>query len=676
MTVIGIDVGGTFTDLVALDEATGRITIAKAPTTPGDQSRGILDGLDALDVALERIDTIAHGTTVATNTVLERNGARLAVVTTRGFRDVVHVGKGNRTAMYDFRAVRAPPIAPRALTFEVTERVRFDGSVATALNEAELAEVIDRLVAVGVDAVAVCFLHAYANPAHEVRARDLILARAPAIHVSTSHDVLPEMREFERFATTVLNAYVAPRVGRYLGSFGEALATRGHGSGFSVMTSGGGVWSAARMARFPVNSMLSGPAAGVMGAAYLSRTTEHRNLITYDMGGTSTDCCLIVEGDFERTGDGRVAGLPNRVQQIDINAVGSGGGSIAYLEAGAFLKVGPRSAGALPGPACYGRGGIEPTVTDANLILGRLDPSARLAGGIALDRGRARSALATIAEPLGLDIEQAAEGVIAIAAAQTTSAIKEISIMRGFDPRDFALLAFGGAGPMHAAQVAAELEMTRVIVPQLPGNFSAFGLLVADVRHEAARSWRRLIEGLSDDELDDQVADLRLEAVARARDDGLAPSDIEVSIRLDMRYVGQAFELAVTPPRGNLTPGAALLAFKSTYERRYGAAPDQPVEITCIRVSAAAPDRARRLVGETGGHSRDFVPTGVTTSIFSGRAYETPVFSRDDLPIGQRRMGPALIVELGATTVVPPGFSMGIDASSCLILEAEAGASP
>ena len=669
MLWLGIDVGGTFTDLVLYDEATGAIRLEKTPSTPRDHAEGMMTGIGRLAVELDRVERIAHGTTVATNTALERSGARTAVITTRGFRDVLEVGRGNRVVLYDIKATRPPGLVPRSLRLEVNERTLFDGTVLRAPAPEELERVVQALRAAGVQAVAVCYLHAYANDDNERRTKAAIATALPEVFVSTSSEVLPEYREYERFATTVLNVYVAPRVRRYLTSIAARLAERGYRRPLAVMTSNGGTLPAERVVDFPVHSMLSGPAAGVIGAAHVAAASGHANLITYDMGGTSTDVCLVRDGQFAMTTEGRVGTLPNKVLQLEINSIGAGGGSIAWLGAGSFLNVGPRSAGASPGPACYGRGGEEPTVTDANVVLGRLGTVEPLGGEIRLDAGRARTAVARLAGALGMDAVLLADGIVKLAVVKMTGAIKEISMMRGHDPRAFALFAYGGAGPLHAAFIAAELGMSRVVVPPMPGNFSAFGLLVADVRHDEVRTRVTRTAELELAELQRLFGELTARARARLAEDGFAPAAMRVQASLDMRYVGQAFELAVPFDAGLAAMKDVDRAFYTAHEARYAHATPDPVEIVSLRVSAYGVGAKPSLPHATKDGS---VPAARLTEravLFDAVPTATAVYARDRLPSGAALEGPALIEEAGTTTVVPPGFRAGVDAHANLILE-------
>jgi len=668
MLWLGIDVGGTFTDLVLYDETTGSIRLEKTPSTPHDHAEGMMTGIGRLAVDLGRVERIAHGTTVATNTALERNGARTAVVTTRGFRDVLEVGRGNRTVLYDIKATRPPALVPRSLRLEVDERTLFDGTVLRGVAAVDLARIVEALRRAGVEAVAVCYLHAYASDANEQRTKQAIAAALPDVFVSTSSEVLPEYREYERFATTVLNAYVAPRVRRYLTSVGARLTTQGYRRPLAVMSSNGGTLPAGRVVEFPVHSMLSGPAAGVIGAAHVGRASGHADLITYDMGGTSTDVCLVRDGRFTMTTEGRVGTLPNKVLQIEINSIGAGGGSIAWL-GGKFLDVGPRSAGAVPGPACYGRGGAEPTVTDANVALGRLGTGKPLGGEIRLDPDRAREAVGRLARELGIDEARMADGIVKLAVLKMTGAIKEISIMRGHDPRAFALFAYGGAGPLHAALIAAELGMSRVIVPPLPGNFSAFGLLVADVRHDEVRTRVTRTADVPFAELQRLFGELTARARARLEKDGFAPAAMRFEASLDLRYVGQAFELPV-PFTGVLASMADVdRAFHAAYEARYAHATADPVEIVTLRVSGygvgAKPSLPRaRDAGSVPSARVDERPV-----LFDAVPMATTVYARELLPAGGVVTGPALVEEPGTTTVVPPGVRAAMDPHANLVLE-------
>ncbi|MCP5155905.1 MAG: hydantoinase/oxoprolinase family protein [Ectothiorhodospiraceae bacterium] len=670
MLWVGVDVGGTFTDLVVYDDEAGTVRAGKTPSTPDDPGRGVLNGLRAMDVSLGAVRRFRHGATVATNTALERAGAELGVVTTAGFRDVLIVGRGNRLRLYDIKATRPPGLVRRSRVMEVAERLAADGSERIALDENAVRAAAERLRELRVEAVAVCFLHAYANPEHERRAAEIVRAVLPDVPVSWSADVLAEHREYERFATTALNAYVAPRVAGYLARLRDGLAAGGLRAAPEIMTSSGGSWSFERMARLPVNSMLSGPAGGVIGAVSLAERLGYRDLITYDMGGTSTDACLIRDGRYALATEGQVGGFPNRAPQIEISTVGAGGGSVAYLDVGGFLNVGPRSAGANPGPACYGRGGTEPTVTDANVVLGRFRPGEPLGGEIVIDVAAAEQAVGALAHRLGLDPMETAEGIVRIAVARMTGAIKEISVMRGIDPRAFTLLAYGGAGPLHAAAVAEELGIRTVLVPPLSGAFSAFGLLVADRRLDFSRTRVMPLAGASLDDVRAVLAPMREEAAAELAAEGFPAERIRFEAAVDMRYVGQAFELT-TPLADDARDVADLVAaFHRVYEERYAHADDGPVEAVSFRLSAYGLTEKPGLPSPA-GRALDAARRGSRPVRFAGEMRETPVYRREDLPATARIEGPAIVEEAGSATVVPPGARCVRHPSGALVIEWE-----
>jgi N-methylhydantoinase A len=670
MLWVGVDVGGTFTDLVVYDDTTRRLEVLKTPSTPHDQSEGIFNGLARARLDARNIARFVHGTTVATNTALERNGARMAVLVTAGHRDVLIVGRGNRTVMYDIKARGPEPIVRRDHCIEVDERMGPDGRAIRPLDEGTLAAALEVLRARKPEAVAVCFLHAYANPVHEQRAAELVRAALPEAALSLSSEVLPEYREHERFITTALNAYVAPRMRRYLASLRRRLGQAGSPTQVTVMTSNGGVLPDSRIEALPVVSMLSGPAAGVTAACAVGAAAGFPNLIAYDMGGTSTDVCLIRNGAYGMASGGKVGAFAVKVQQIDINSVGAGGGSIAALSDTGVLSVGPRSAGALPGPACYGRGGAEPTVTDANVALGRLGTAAPLGGEIRLDRARAEAVVAGLAGRLGLAVNAMAEGIIRIAVANMATAIKEVSVMRGLDPRDFALLAYGGAGPLHAAAIAEELGMGTVLVPPMPGNFSAFGLLIADLRRDfvatrvspTARTEPAMVNAM--------LAQLAAAAHAELAEAGIEPARRRLEASLDMRYLGQAFELSVPVPLEVAGMGEIEAAFRGVYADRYGAAVDAPSEIVSYRLIGWGRMQRPELPKLDGaGRSLAAARIGARRLVVGGAEADAAILAREAIPLDARIAGPAIIEEAGATTLLPPGWSARLEPSGALVLE-------
>jgi N-methylhydantoinase A len=660
MELVGVDVGGTFTDLVAVDERSGAVRVFKVPSTPANQADGVLAGLRALCGGCGGIRRLVHGSTVATNTVLEGKGARVALVTTRGFRDVLEIGRCRRMApgMFNTKYVRPRPLVPRRLRFEVTERLRHTGEVAQPLAEAEVEQIAEALAAEEVEAVAVCFLHAYANPGHEERAKAILAQRLPAALTCTSAEILPEYREFERFSTAAMNAYVAPVMRRYIAALARDLAAEGYRGELYSMASSGGVMSTATTVRYPVRTILSGPAGGVSGAIFAARSVGVTNLITYDMGGTSTDVCLLERLVPPVSTEGTIAGFPVKAPQIEIHTVGAGGGSIAWIDIEGALRVGPQSAGALPGPACYGKGGTAPTITDANLFLGRLSSTSLLGGQLSLHPSLAERALAELGQRLGRrDLDWLAEGIIQLAVTRMAGAIRKISIERGYHPRDFTLVAMGGAGPMHAAQVAEELGIQEILVPPWPGNVSALGLLTADLRHDFVRS---SLARLADADLlwmEKAFAEMVTEGLTALQREGVPAEGITAARFADLRFVGQAYELMVPVPE-RFSREALASAFRAQYARRYGHDPGEDgedVEVVNLRVACTGLTQPPRLPerGEAG------VPAEAPQqrrAYFRGRWQLTPVLAREGLPPGAGVAGPAIVEEFGATSVVPPGW--------------------
>jgi N-methylhydantoinase A len=662
MPWLGIDVGGTFTDVVLYDEDRGALTLGKSPTNPLDPTTGILDALTPLALDLAATSRIVHGTTIGTNAILERAGARVWMLTTRGFRDTLEIARTNRTVLYDIRALKPASPVPRSRVVEVDERILADGTVRQDLRDGDLRDVLGgvRAAAGGADGVAlvVGFLHSYANPTHERRAAAMAHEMLPGWFVCSSAEVLPEMREYERFSTAALNAYIGPKVGGYLSRLGQALAGHGYTGRVYITTSSGGIMSSDLAARFPVHTVLSGPAGGVAAAVSLGRRIGCPNLITYDMGGTSTDVCLVENLEPSLTTEQHIAGLPNRTPQIEINSIGAGGGSIAWLDAAGALRVGPRSAGAIPGPACYARGGTEPTITDANIVLRRVAPEVPLAGVVKLNEELARRALGSLlGRVAGISGEEAlAEGIIRIAVARMVSAIKEISIAKGHDPRDFVLVAYGGAGPMHAAFVAEELDIPRVIIAPAPGNFSAFGALISDLRRDYVRTRLTPTRGGTMTEIEHVFDELQREAREDLGMAGISPERMSFSRTLGMRYVGQSWELLVKMPAGADTMDTLETVFRQAHQRRYGHATDGPTEIVNVRLTAIGaipkPLFSSWAAAATVGAAQ---PT-VRQVVFGGERMPTSVYRRDRLSGTVSFEGPAIVEEMGATTVIPPGW--------------------
>jgi len=659
--LVGVDTGGTFTDFVLVEN--GTVRVHKVLSTPDDPARAILQGLEELGAG-EGLAAVVHGSTVATNAVLERKGVPTGLVTTAGFRDVLEIGRQTRPALYDLRVEREPPLVPRERRFEVVERLDERGGVLTPLDPESVAAAVAALQDAGVTSVAVCLLFSFANPTHEAAVAEAV--RAAGMHVSASHEVLPEFREYERTSTVVLNAYVAPLMDRYLRRLEDELP---RGVPLRIMQSNGGSISAATARREAARTLLSGPAAGVVGAAYVASASGFEQTITFDMGGTSTDVALI-DGAITETTDGKIGGYPSKLPMIDIHTVGAGGGSIAWFDTGGALRVGPVSAGADPGPAAYGRGGEAPTVTDANVVLGRLIPEGFLGGGMALDVDAARRALGTVAERLGTSPEAAALGVIRVANANMEAAIRVISVARGHDPRRFTLVAFGGAGPLHACELAANLRIPRVLVPSTPGVLSALGMLAADVVKDYVRTVMVPATGAAE-VVDPVLAELTDQGRADLLAEGLPDERITIERMLDLRYVGQSYELVV-PYEGDMT--TAVAAFHAAHERRFGYSdPGEPVEVVNCRVKARGlaerPNLPRREVDP----NARVEPVMHRPVVFAGadgpETRETPIYDRAALVPGARLRGPAVVTQYDTTTVVPPGWGGWVDAVGNLILE-------
>lgn len=668
-TLIGVDVGGTFTDFVVLD-ATG-LRVHKVPTTPADQSAAIVAGLAAL--GLEQ-GQIVHGMTVATNALLERKGARTALLTTAGFADVLVIGRQNRPQLYHLTQARPPSLVADGLRLEVDERVDADGAVLAPLDEAAVAQIAAHLRAAHVESLAIVLLFAFRSPVHERRAAAIIQQYLPDLPISLSSAILPEYREVERTATTVINAYVQPLVGRYLRRLAAALA----GSQVRIMQSNGGAIGLEQAADQAARLVLSGPAGGVVGALDVARQAlegASPHLITFDMGGTSTDVALC-PGSIPTTAESVISDLPLRLPVIDIHTVGAGGGSVAYLDAGGGLRVGPRSAGAVPGPACYGRGGQEATVTDANLVLGRLDPQGFLGGtgDVTLDVDAARRVLGELGAALGLSAEAAALGVVQIANAVMEQALRRVSVERGYDPRRFTLLPFGGAGPLHACELAAALGCRQILVPPFPGVLSAYGMLVADVVHDAAQTILLPAEMLMADSAELHAIYTKLAAQVRAvlAQEGFAEPQIEAA--LDLRYRGQSYELTVPLrlPLAGAAVAEAVTAFHAAHAQRYGyAMPDEPVTVVTLRVAArgpgAQPTLPRQPIGDADASAARLAERPVWFT--AAGATQTPLYDRAKLHAGNLLTGPALVLQYDATVVIAPGWTGRVDALGNLWLE-------
>lgn len=663
LSLVGIDTGGTFTDLVFYDEDEKRIVVTKIPTLRGKEDAVFLEGLESLEISA--IGRITHGTTVGTNAILEGAGARTAILTTRGFRDVLEIGRTQRLvpqSLFDPKFVRQRPVVPRELRLEIEERALADGGIEVPVEEAEVEQRAEELKELGAQAVAICYLHAYANGENERRTAEYLEKLLPGVYLSLSHEVVPEYREFERFSTAALNAYLGPRIKNYVSRLEGALKDKGCPAPLFIMTSNGGMLDAERAAQYPVRTILSGPAGGVVGGVSLAESLHIDHLITYDMGGTSTDVCLIRDRRPVVTTDNVIGAYPLKTSQLQINTVGAGGGSIAWRGEDGALHVGPRSAGARPGPACYGFGGEAPTVSDANVVLSRIGPRTRLAGGLELYPEKAQRALGDLAEELGIpDAVSMARGVVDLAVMRMVSSIREISIERGFDPREHTLLAYGGAGPLHAALIARELSMTSVVVPRFPGNYSAVGLLMADVVQENVGTCFTALAEAQENALERIFENLTASCANRLREAEL--DEIQILRYADVRYVGQAFELTIPVPE---TPGwlkALGGDFHARYEARYGHChPGDPLEIVNLRVRVSGlVDKLKWVSLENQEGPLDDALVERRCVVFEEEVPDCPVYHRDSLPAAVEIAGPAIIEEYGSNTLVPPGWAASQD---------------
>ncbi len=674
--LIGVDVGGTFTDLFAFEPESRRIVVHKVPSTPADPSEAIVAGLEALasrhGVDLSKMARFAHGTTVATNALIQRRGGRLALVTTKGFRDLLEISRQIRPRVYDIQTDYPPPLIPRERRLEVEERIGSKGEVLVALADTEAERVAAEVARLDVDGVAICLLFSFLNPEHERRVAEAIQRVKPELHVSVSSEVQPEFREYERLSTTVLNAYLQPQVTRYMERLGAAVGKLTPGAAIGINQSSGGLMSIDRASRFPVRTALSGPAAGVIGAAHVARLSGHPDIITFDMGGTSTDVCLVRGAKAEMSFGREVAGFPVRMPAIDIHTIGAGGGSIAHFGPDGLLKVGPESAGAVPGPACYGRGGTAPTVSDANVVLGRL-PTELLGGDMRLDKDASARAIQPLADKLGIGLEAAALGIVRIVNANMMRAIRAVSIERGHDPRPFVLMPFGGAGALHAIELAEELGMRAVLVPPSPGILCAQGLVVADLKESFVATCRTPLNG----DLGRVHSELaRLEALVAEwwRTEQIGPEEARRELVVDMRYIGQNYELGVMVPEthGGGLPLAEELArlFHATHERSYGHHnAEAPIEIVNLRVTGIGrlPD-----IGAPQFAGGDAAAAEQTRAVwFTGDGpVESRVLWRGDLAPGSEIDGPAVVEQLDATTTIPPGYRAVVDAGLNLVIGA------
>ena len=678
---IGVDTGGTFTDVCAFDETTGRVHVRKVSSTPADPGHAIVQGVTEIlaqigERTIDEVGYFAHGTTVGTNALLTGRGARTGLITTRGFRDLLELGRGRRPSMYDPQADKPTPQVPRHLRVEVTERVRHTGRVETPLDEDDVRRAVRDLKDAGVESIAVCLLYSFLNASHERRIGEIIREEMPDVYVSLSCDVLPEFREYERLSTVVTNSYVGPVVANYLARLRRVLADRGLRAVPHVTQSNGGVIPFSTAEALPVRLVLSGPSTGVVGAAQICSAAGFDDIITFDMGGTSSDISLVQEGRPKVTAGMELDGRPVRSPMLDIHTVGAGGGSLAWIDSGNHLRVGPQSAGAFPGPACYGNG-MEAAVTDANVVLRMLNPEYLLNGQMKIDRTASVAAVERLGEPLDMSVEETALGILRVVTANMARAIRVVSVQRGYDPREYALVPFGGAGPLHASRLARELGMRTIVVPEIPGAQSALGLLMTDVKTDFMRTQITVVDDSEAAAVDAVFDELSARAAEWFVEEDVDEGGREIRRRMDLRYRGQNFELAVEVPNGHgfVEHGSDAVAelFHEAHERVYGyRSEDAAVEVVTFRLEAsgsAAHVDVRRDEISASDPAKAIVETRSTCFDPAEGYVDTPVYDRSLLTPGDVLTGPAIVEQMDTTTVLLPSDVCRVDEYRNLIVE-------
>ena len=687
MRLIGVDVGGTFTDAVFADTRTDRLAIHKVPTSPDDPSLGVMRAITELchhqTIPLDSIALIYHGTTIATNALLEYKGATAGMMTTQGYRDILYIGRHQRPHHYSIQQEipwQDRPLVRRRHRKGVPERlIPPHGEVLIPLDEAAVRQAARELKDAGVESIAVCFLFSYLNAGHENRAREIILEEYPEVFVTTSASLSPQFREFERFTTTAINAFIGPTVHRYVSQLEQRLRRAGIGAELRIIRSNGGLATPRVVAQKPALTLLSGPAAGVLGGAWTGERSQRTRLITFDVGGTSADIGVVTDGQFsEATArDTWIAGYPVLVPMIDIHTIGAGGGSIAQIDPGGGFRVGPQSAGSQPGPAAYGRGGTQPTVTDANILLGRLDTDNFLGGAMALDATAAKRAIHALADQLGLSELEAAEGIVTILNSNMANAIRSRTIQKGIDPRTYALVAFGGAGPLHGAEVARLLGIPECIIPPYPGITSAVGLLTTDVKYDATRTAFQVSTDFDLSRLNTAFTQMQNELHQQFSDDGIAQAAVTFTRFADVRYVGQGYELRVTVPEGPLDAAALdgiTDRFHRQHELEYGHFfVDSPIEIVTIRLVGVGQAQRIHAASSSGSGSLQAALVKTQPSVFRVqnelRSLDTAFYRREQLPVEEVVTGPAVILQTDSTTVVPPDCTFRIHLHGNLLIQ-------
>ena len=678
---VGVDSGGTFTDVCMFEEVTGRIEIWKTSSTPEDLSLGIAEvvsqGLEKVGGDFSQLSFFGHGTTVATNALIQLRGSKTALLTTEGFRDLLEIGRQKRPSLYDMNASKPRTLVSRDLRLEVVERLRSDGTVETPINADDVEATVRTLQNDGIEAIAICFLYSFLNNAHEALAGEVTKRALAGTFVSLSHEVAPEFREFERLSTTVVNAFLGPTTQRYIDRLGDRMKDAGLPVSPHLTQSNGGVIGMETAEKFPVRTLLSGPSTGVVAAQAIAEVAGYDNIITFDVGGTSSDVALLENRICKRAGDAEVHGYPIKAPMLDIHTVGAGGGSIALVDSGGLLKVGPESAGADPGPVCYGKGGVAPTVTDANVVLQTLNPIEILGGRMKIRQDLARQAIGELATKLGLEVVETAQGILSVATANMAKAIRVISVQRGHDPKDYALLAYGGGGPLHAARLARELGMFTVIVPATPGTLCAMGLLLTDLKCDFAQSHGVLLVPSTLDDLERGFVALSQQAQRWFENEGIEAERRILVRTADLRYVGQNYELQVAFPSAPITESSFKKLrqnFENAHKQRFGfIVEDEAIEVVTQRIEAVGIVRKAELKPETTQTSSppEFANTRQVWMPEAGGTVDCPVYQRSDLMYGQTLAGPSIIEQMDTTTLVLPGMTARVDAYLNLVLETD-----
>lgn len=661
---VSVDIGGTFTDLVFYDVLTGEYKEGKTLSTPNNLSDAIIKGLSEKITDYSEIDFFVNGTTAGINTFLERKGAKIALITTKGFRDIYEISRGNKEEMYNLNYKKPTPFVKRSAVFEIEERILSDGTVETELKKEDVIRITQEIKKAGYESIAICLINAYVNPDHEIEIEKLIREALPNNSISVSYKIAREWREYERTTTTVINAYIAPIVQKYLEFLEEQMSNKGFDDTIYIMQSGGGIINTFIAKESPIQTLLSGPVGGAVGNKTLSEVLQYKNLIGVDMGGTSYDVSIIIDGKSDVTVEKKIDGFPILAPMINIHSIGAGGGSIAWIEGGG-LRVGPISAGANPGPACYGKGGLEPTITDANLVLGRIDPENFFGGNMVLDKNSAINVVKRIADELNLTVEETAEGICKIADVKMADAIKQLTIRKGINPREFVLVSFGGAGPMHACLTSEELGIDTILVPKMPGVFSAWGMLQSDIRKDTVRTLRASVDNISLEEMNATYKEMIGETSEFLVRHKIEKERMEYQRIADMRYLGQEYMIRVPFEPGIITLEMLKKlteTFHKYHHKIYGHSnPNERIEIVNVRLVGLGKLDKILQQKEKNLYKSEPKPRKINEAIFYGRKCETRFFNRRELKSGQKLVGPAVIEEPTTTIVIPPGYEVTID---------------